>query len=162
MNLIETASIRTLVLGRISINVPISDNYFIQALLQQTVAHRNKLEWAAKESEGFRAETNGVQLDLDSVATRGGPRIYLTLTRDDKRAFVEEPVNLGFLTEGYHSEAQRELARLLRELFCAATEQCAEREQLSQGGAAREALFRLALFGDSGDGFNRAYQPKPV
>ena len=141
--------------------MPISDSYFVQTVLQQTLAHSDRLEWTGKESEGFRAEINGVQLDLDSVATRGGPRIYLTLTRDGRRAFVEEPVNLGLVTEGYHSEAQRELAHLLRELFCAASDQCAEREQRSQGSGVREALFRMALFGEAGEPATPAWQSKP-
>ena len=128
-------------------SVPISDNYFVQALLQGTQADREALQWSSKESEGFRTTLNGVQLDLDSVPTRGGPRLYLTLSRDEQRVYVEEPVNIGLMFEGYQSESQRELAGLLRELFCAVAEQCAEREQANGASPVREALFRMALFG---------------
>ena len=111
--------------------MPISDNYFVQSLLQSTRTGNPVLEWTAKESEGFRSELNGVQLDLDSVPTRAGPRLYLSLTRDRQRAFVEEPFNTGFFVEDYQSESQREVARLLRELYCAIAEQCAERESMN-------------------------------
>jgi hypothetical protein len=128
--------------------VPISESYFVQALLQQTLAQHRRIEWTAKESEGFRTEVNGVMLELDSVATRSGPRLYLTLGRDHQRAFVEEPVNLGFFHEQYGTEGEKDLAALLRELFCAAAQQCVEREVHNQQGSEREALFRRALFGN--------------
>jgi hypothetical protein len=137
--------------------VPISDNYFVQSLLQSTkqpvqppdIGGGNALQWLAKESDGFRATLNGVQLDLDSVPTRGGPRLYLTLTRDRQRAYVEEPANMGLLSEDYESESQRELARLLRELYCAVAVQCSERERLDGTSPIRDALFQRVLFGDT-------------
>jgi len=143
-------------------NVPISDTYFVQTLLQATHPGPDQLQWASKESEGFRAALNGVQLDLDSVPTRGGPRLYLTLTREQQRVYVEEPPNIGLITEGYKSESQRELAGLLRELFCAVAEQCAERERQSGTSPVREALFRMALFGEISEEILPipAFQPK--
>jgi len=144
--------------------VPISDTYFVHTLLQATQPGQDALQWASKESEGFRTELNGVQLDLDSVPTRGGPRLYLTLTREQQRVYVEEPPNTGFVLEGYQSEAQRELAGLLRELFCAVAEQCAERERLCGTSPVREALFRMALFGEASEELVPipSFQPKRV
>jgi hypothetical protein len=138
--------------------VPISDNYFVQSLLQSTRTGNPVLEWTAKESEGFRSELNGVQLDLDSVPTRAGPRLYLSLTRDRQRAFVEEPFNTGFFVEDYQSESQREVARLLRELYCAVAEQISERESMSGTSPVREALFRIALFGPTDEVTRPAFQ----
>jgi hypothetical protein len=140
--------------------VPISDSYFVQSLLQSTRSGDPPLEWAAKENEGFRAGLNGVQLDLDSVPTRAGPRLYLTLTRDRQRAFVEEPVNTGFFVEDYQSESQREVARLLRELYCAIAEQCNERECMNGASPVREALFRIALFGPAEESARPAFLPR--
>ena len=127
--------------------MPISDNYCVQALLQSTQATARNgsptLQWISKESEGFRTAAHGVQLDLDSMPTRGGPRLYLALSRDEDRVYVEEPLN-----EGNQSDADRELARLLRELFCRVAEQCSERARANEASPVRDALFRQALFGE--------------
>ena len=142
--------------------MPITDNYFVQNLLQCTTHGGNAaLLWTSKESEGFRAALNGVQLDLDSVPTRGGPRIYLTLSCEKQRVYIEEPLNTGVVFEGYDSEGQGDLARLMRELFCAVAEQRAEQDRMAGEGTAREALFRMALFGERPDGQSiPALQPK--
>ena len=152
--------------------MPISDNYFVQSLLQSTQQSVQPpgsqdvqgLQWLAKESDGFRATLNGVQLDLDSIPTRGGPRLYLTLTRDRQRAYVEEPANMGFPSEDYESESQRELARLLRSLYCAVAAQCSERERLDGTSPIRDALFQRVLFGepDPVDPPMLAYQPRSL
>jgi hypothetical protein len=158
LNLIAGAGGRRLRTEASFFHVPISDTYFIQSLLQSTQPGPEGLQWASKESEGFRAALNGVQLDLDSIPTRAGPRLYLTLTRDQQRVFIEEPVNTGLIFEGYQSEGQRELAGLMRELFCAVVEQCSEREQRFGANPVREALFRRVLFGEGSEQIMPAYR----
>jgi hypothetical protein len=106
--------------------------------------------WAAKASEGFRSESHGVVLELDSVATRNGARLYLTMTCGEEKVLVEEPVAMALFGDAYETEVQRDLARLMRELFTSAAGQCAERERSLAAAAStitKQEMFRRILFG---------------
>ena len=134
--------------------MPISDSYVIQLLLQETTAASGALQWSEKETDGYRAHTRGVRLDLDNIISRAGARKQLTCTVGVESVFILEPGRTGIFTEQYANEDDWRLVRLLRDLYGAAARQCAARRDRSEEAEreVRETIFRRLLGGGEADG----------
>jgi hypothetical protein len=124
--------------------MPISDAYVVQYLLQATRASEDSIVWLEKESDGYIANFRGVRLELDSIPSRAGPRLYLSLSCVSERIQIQEPFNRGIFREKYDSEDEQRLAGLMKELTAAAASQCAARRNRTQETV---ELIRQSIYG---------------
>ncbi len=108
--------------------MPITDNYVVGYLLQETRRASNALVWKAKDVEGYAATLHGVQMDLSVIVTRSRSFLCLTLTDGDETIFIQEPVRTAIFRARYESEDHRRLADLMRDLLQAITRQIAVRQ----------------------------------
>lgn len=135
--------------------MPISDTYLVQYLLESTVS-AGGVAWRESDSEGYLAECQGVQVKLESIPTRAGARIRLTLSAGADSVDVTEPRRSGFFTHKFANPRDERLAQLLRDLYAAALHQCVARQDRSPEVLAglRETLYRRVVgtssTGDSG------------
>lgn len=128
-------------------SMPISDHYVIQFLLQATRSHNELIRWEEKESEGYVAIFNNVRLEIDSVASRTGSRLYVSLSYASKKSFIAEPHNSGVFREKYEDDEQRCLAHRMMELARAVACQCAARNKRNAEPepATREAIYKRLI-----------------
>jgi hypothetical protein len=124
--------------------MPISDNYVVQYLLQETQASSESILWTEKESQGYVANFRGIQLDLDSIPSRAGSRLFLSISCVAERIQIHEPLNRGIFAPRYESEDERRLVGLLKELTAAISAQCAARRKRS---AEKTEVIRQSIYG---------------
>lgn len=141
----------------------ISELYITRHLLQETVEESGRLIWRDKDSRGYWAERNGIRIELVSVPSNIGSRVFLTFSEGFHKAHIAEPLDRGLLGSRYDSEDERELAYQMKQLWTAAQEQCVRREiaNRQRSSAIREAIFHRLLFGDRQSAEVEAEEPRP-
>jgi hypothetical protein len=124
--------------------MPISDEYVVQFLLQETCRHAAPLLWQETESEGYTARLHGILVELCKIQGRGGARVVLTLFSYPDEFRVTEPVNKGLFRPKYESSEQAHLANLMHQLVTVVELQCAERARRTRAArdVIRESVYR--------------------
>ena len=75
--------------------MPISDAYVVEYLLQSTRASTRQIVWRERESGGYAASVNGVELELDTMWGRSESLLYVSLSCVAERVLIAEPRNIG-------------------------------------------------------------------
>lgn len=126
--------------------MPISPSYVVQYLLESSRPGNESLGWYEK-ADGFGSRLQGLDLHLESIPNRAGPRVRLTISSLPERVYIWEPPRSGLFPAKYKSEEEERLASLLRDLITVAAQQCSQRENRPQERAdrIREAIFRQLI-----------------
>ena len=129
------------------VEMPISDTYLVQWLIQETTAVQRSMAWREKDADGYIAHSNGVRIELDHVMSRSGTRRQLSFTLGAERIHILEPASTGVFTEQYANEEAWRLVQLLRELNLSVSRQCAARHNRSDeaSGRIRESIYRRVI-----------------
>jgi hypothetical protein len=127
--------------------MPISDTYVVQYLLQISLSDEQQIAWREKESGGYEAIVNGVELELDCLPSRMGSRICISLASLSEKVHIEEPLKMGLFQDKYENEDQRRLVHLLKELSRAVAVQCSARRRRSAAMAEviRQTMYRRLI-----------------
>ena len=124
--------------------MPISDNYIVQYLLQETRYNGATIVWREKGSDGYSTCIRGMRIELESIYNRTGSRLCLTISCTPDRICISEPLNIGLFREKYRTEEERHLAELMNELACSVGQQCEKRRRKSVAGDEdiRQTVYR--------------------
>jgi hypothetical protein len=127
--------------------MPISDNYVVQYLVQNTGSGEESLLWREAESEGYVTFINDIKVEFECAPSRTGSRFYLTFSAAVGSVQIVEPHNVGFLRPRYANDDQEHLARLMKDLSQAIRRQCHMRRkaEADSAGTIRESVFRRLL-----------------
>ena len=127
--------------------MPISDSCIVQYLLQETKDGGASVLWSENDSEGYTACIRGMRVRLESVPSRAGSRLCLSISHVQDRIHIEEPPNIGVFGKKYGSEEQRRLAELMSELARLVERQCASRRERLAAGAdeVRQTVYRRLI-----------------
>jgi len=82
------------------------------------------MAWRVQEADGFRAELNGVRIELTEVPTRAGSYGWLELRSGFETVYIQEPQSVAVFGTRYGSDSERDLAGNMRQLARVVTEQC--------------------------------------
>ena len=136
-----------------SADVPISDSYIIQYLLDGTVAVPAEIHWRAQDAEhaGYAAQLEGVDVFLEPIYSRAGSRLVLRFCHDGEEFSISEPAGGGWLGRKFSTEDERHLVSLFRGLINAVVSQCTIRRQRAEQNQEeiRERISHRLLFGES-------------
>jgi|WetSurMetagenome_2_1015567.scaffolds.fasta_scaffold114381_4 hypothetical protein len=127
--------------------MPISDSYIIQYLLQETRDGGPSVVWREAGSEEYTTSIRDMRIELHSVHSRAGARLYLSIVCARGRIHIEEPPNIGFFRKRYRSESQRYLAEMMEELARSVGRQCDKRRRELSAGAEdiRQTVYRRLI-----------------
>src|SRR6185436_1083757 len=96
--------------------MPISDNYVVQYLVQNTDADDGSLMWRETEFEGYVASLNGIQIEFACAPGRTGARFFLTFSTSVSSVQIVEPYNTGIFRPKYANDDENRLAELMKSL----------------------------------------------
>jgi len=127
--------------------MPISDNYVVQYLVQNTTSGRESLVWRETEAEGYVTSINGIDVEFGSVPSRTGSRAYVIFSAPAGSIQIVEPHNIGFFHPKYANEDEERLVQLMKDLGHAIRDHCFARRKLEaqSSGIIRESLYRRVL-----------------
>jgi hypothetical protein len=132
--------------------MPVSDNYLVQYLLQETLRPQRAIIWREGTADvGFCASVGSLEVALGAIPSRGGPRIALYFRGAEDQFRIFEPLSEGWWSRGYATSDEHILADLLRELLRAVEAQCSERRHnfAQNPEEVRVRVFRQLLCGAS-------------
>jgi hypothetical protein len=130
--------------------MPVSDTYFVQYLMQETVRAQHAIVWRERSSDtGFSANVGSLEIGLEAIPTRGGTRLALRFRGAQDEFQIYEPLSHGWLGRQYSTADEYVLADLLRDLMRAVELQCRERRlsALRNPEPVRDRVFRQLVFG---------------
>ena len=127
--------------------MPISDNYVVQYLVQNTESDDGSLVWQETEFEGYVASVNDVKVEFGCAPGRTGARYFLTFSASLSSIQIVEPYNTGFFRPKYANEDEERLAGLMKNLGQAIRRQCSARRKMETefAGSIREDMYRRLL-----------------
>ena len=127
--------------------MPISDNYVVQYLVQNTDADDGSLMWRETEFEGYVASLNGIQIEFACAPGRTGARFFLTFSTSVSSVQIVEPYNTGIFRPKYANDDENRLAELMKSLGQAIRRQCSARRKIETefAGPIREDMYRRLL-----------------
>jgi len=127
--------------------MPISDNYVVQYLVQNTDAGDGSLVWRETEFEGYVASLNDIKIEFGCAPGRTGARSFLTLSTVLSSIQIVEPYNVGIFRPKFANEDEERLAGLMKSLGQAIRRQCSARRQRETefAGPIREDIYRRLL-----------------
>ena len=133
--------------------MPVSNQYLVQYLLQETLRPQHGIVWREGTAEsGYAASAGSLEVTLNAIPARGGSRVALQFRGAEDEFQVFEPLSEGWLSRHYSDPDEAELARALRELMVAVDAQCSERRRhaMRDPAAVRDRVFRQLLADVSG------------
>jgi len=127
--------------------MPISDNYVVQYLIQNTDAGDGSLVWRETEFEGYVTSLNDIKIEFGCAPGRTGSRSFLTLSTVLSSIQIVEPYNVGIFRPKFANEDEERLAGLMKSLGQAIRRQCSARRQRETefAGPIREDIYRRLL-----------------
>jgi hypothetical protein len=127
----------------------VSDTYTVRFLLQATQSAPPRVRWRESSSGGLQARVDGVEILLTEIHFRTAPRLGLRFRYRDDEFWLYSPQPVGWFGREFASEAERDLAELLTELFRAAAAQCARKMNydFEHPEEVRERIYQQLLFG---------------